>query len=66
MTDEDIANAVHETEVEASLNLKTPITPEEVEVAKQEIYKLHPLSRLELREVMPTFAKFMNVCCCCI
>lgn len=66
MTDEDIANAVLETELEASLNLNTPITPEEVAVAKQEIYKLHPLSRLEVREVMPTCAVFMSHCCCCI
>jgi hypothetical protein len=31
MTDEDIATAVHETELAESLNPSAPITPDEVE-----------------------------------
>jgi hypothetical protein len=45
---------------------KTPITPDDVAYATNQINRNHPLSRLELSEVMPWFAIFMKCCCCCI
>lgn len=64
--DDQIAESVHQNESDAVLaDDKTVITEAEVEDAKQHIYKLHPLSRISLDEVMPTCAVFMTYCCCC-
>jgi len=63
MTDEDIANS--SPEVEESLNPNKPISDAEVEQCKAEILKLHPLSRLPLKEILPSCAWFINCCCGC-
>jgi len=53
------------TEAEESLNPNEPISQEDVVQCKAEILRLHPLSRLELHEILPSCAWWIKCCCSC-